>query len=37
MYICGVMSKDTRIRIVIIVSLVAGYILVAVLRSGTAW
>jgi len=31
------MSKDTRFRILIIVSLVAGYILVAILRSGTAW
>jgi len=31
------MSRDNRIRILIILSLVAGYILVAVLRSGTAW
>jgi hypothetical protein len=31
------MSKDNRIRLLIILSLVAGYILVAVLRSGTAW
>jgi len=31
------MSKETRIRILIILSLVAGYILVAVIRSGTAW
>jgi len=37
MYLYTAMSKDTRIRIVIIASLVAGYILVAVLRSGTAW
>lgn len=31
------MSKETRLRIVIVLSLVIGYILVAVLRSGTAW
>lgn len=31
------MSRDTAIRIAIIASLVAGYVLVAVLRSGTAW
>jgi hypothetical protein len=36
-YIACAMSKDTRIRIVIILSLLVGYIIVAVLRSGTAW
>ena len=36
-YIQTFMSADTRIRIVIIASLVAGHILVAILRSGTAW
>ena len=31
------MSKDTRLRIIIILSLLVGYIIVAILRSGTAW
>jgi hypothetical protein len=31
------MSKDTRLRIIIIAALVFGTIVVAVLRSGTAW
>jgi hypothetical protein len=31
------MSKDTRLRIIIILALLAGYVVVAVLRSGTAW
>jgi len=31
------MSKETRYRILIILALVIGYIVVAVLRSGTAW
>ncbi len=31
------MSKETRIRIIIILALLAGYVVVAVLRSGTAW
>ena len=31
------MTKETRLRIIIILALVAGYVLVAVLRSGTAW
>ncbi len=31
------MSKDSTIRIAIIVTLIAGYVVVAVLRSGTAW
>jgi hypothetical protein len=31
------MSKDTRLRIIIILALITGYIIVAVLRSGTAW
>lgn len=31
------MSKETRWRIIIILSLLVGYLIVAVLRSGTAW
>ena len=31
------MKKETVLRITIIVALVAGYFVVAVLRSGTAW
>jgi hypothetical protein len=31
------MKKETRMRILIILALVVGYIVVAVLRSGTAW
>jgi hypothetical protein len=31
------MSRETIIRIAIIASLVAGYVVVALLRSGTAW
>jgi hypothetical protein len=31
------MTKETRLRIIIILSLVIGYVVVAVLRSGTAW
>ena len=31
------MSKDAAIRIAIIASLLAGYVVVAILRSGTAW
>jgi hypothetical protein len=31
------MSKETRFRIIIIFSLLAGYLVVAVIRSGTAW
>jgi hypothetical protein len=31
------MSKETILRIAVVLALVAGYILVAVLRSGTAW
>ena len=31
------MSKDTRLRIIIILSLLVGYVVVAILRSGTAW
>lgn len=31
------MSKETRLRIVIILALVIGYVIVAILRSGTAW
>jgi hypothetical protein len=35
-YIIG-MKKDLLLRIGIILALIAGFILVAVLRSGTAW
>jgi len=31
------MTKDTRLRIIILLALLFGYIVVAVLRSGTAW
>ena len=31
------MKKETRYRIFIILALVIGYVVVAVLRSGTAW
>ncbi len=31
------MTKETRLRIIIVLALVIGYIVVAVLRSGTAW
>jgi len=31
------MTKETRLRIIIIAALVIGYIVVAVMRSGTAW
>ncbi len=31
------MSRDALIRIVIVASLVGGYVVVAILRSGTAW
>lgn len=31
------MSKETRLRIIIVLSLLIGYVIVAVLRSGTAW
>jgi len=31
------MTKETRLRIIIVLLLAAGYIVVAVLRSGTAW
>ena len=31
------MSKENRLRIIIILSLLIGYIVVAVIRSGTAW
>jgi hypothetical protein len=31
------MKKETRMRILIVLALVVGYIIVAVLRSGTAW
>ncbi len=31
------MTRETRTRILIILALIAGYIIVAVLRSGTAW
>lgn len=31
------MSKETRLRIIIVLALILGYIIVAVLRSGTAW
>ncbi len=36
-YIENAMSRDSAIRLAIIVSLLAGYVVVAVLRSGTAW
>jgi hypothetical protein len=36
-YIDVTMTKDTTIRIVIILSLLVGYVIVAILRSGTAW
>lgn len=36
-YIGGAMSRDNIIRIVIVASLVGGSIVVAFLRSGTAW
>ncbi len=31
------MTKDTRMRLFILLALVIGYIVVAILRSGTAW
>ena len=31
------MSKETRLRILIVLALAIGYVVVAVLRSGTAW
>jgi uncharacterized protein YjeT (DUF2065 family) len=31
------MSKENILRIAILLALVAGYVVVAVLRSGTAW
>jgi hypothetical protein len=31
------MSKDTRLRIIIVLALIIGFLVVAVLRSGTAW
>lgn|GEM_PF-4974511 len=31
------MKKETRYRILIILALLIGYVVVAVLRSGTAW
>jgi len=31
------MTKETRLRIIIVLALAAGYVVVAVLRSGTAW
>jgi len=31
------MKRETWMRILIVLALVAGYIVVAVLRSGTAW
>ena len=31
------MSKETRLRVIIILALLVGYVVVAVLRSGTAW
>ncbi len=33
----GSMSKDTALRIAIVLAILAGWIIVAVLRSGTAW
>lgn len=36
-YIVIAMSKDNVIRIAIVASLLAGYLVVAILRSGTAW
>lgn len=32
-----IMKKETRTRIIIIAALVLGYVIVAILRSGTAW
>ncbi len=31
------MTKETRLRIIIVLALAIGYVVVAVLRSGTAW
>ena len=31
------MSRETTIRIAIILALAGGYVVVAILRSGTAW
>ena len=31
------MTKETRLRIGIVAALVIGYIVVAIIRSGTAW
>ncbi len=31
------MSKDTRFRIIVLLVLALGYLVVAVLRSGTLW
>ncbi len=31
------MKRETLLRIVIVLALIAGYFVVAVLRSGTAW
>ena len=31
------MSKETRLRVIILLALTIGYIVVAVIRSGTAW
>jgi len=31
------MTKETRLRIIIVLALIVGYVVVAVIRSGTAW
>ena len=31
------MTKETRLRIIIVLALIVGYVVVAVFRSGTAW
>ncbi len=31
------MSKETQLRLIIVLALLLGYFVVAVLRSGTAW
>jgi hypothetical protein len=36
-YIDVAMTRETTIRIAIVLALAAGYVVVAVLRSGTAW
>jgi len=31
------MTKETRLRVIIVLALAVGYVVVAILRSGTAW